>query len=102
MKAHIYSKRKPIDEMKSLIENSGFNIKNIIEDNFSLRFLNSLSMFNHPLIKYWFLGSWKEILKTDNLENIFQKVESKLNKVAIKSGGIRLTIPYVLIDCKHN
>ena len=102
MKAHIYSKRKPIDEMKSLIENSGFNIKNIIEDNFSLRFLNSLSMFNHPLIKYWFLGSWKEILKPDNLENIFQKVESKLNKVAIKSGGIRLTIPYVLIDCKHN
>ena len=102
MKAHIYSKRKPIDEMKSLIENSGFKIKNIIEDNFSLRFLNALTMFNHTLIKYWFLGSWKDILKPENLEKIFKLVEVKLDKIAKQNGEIKLTIPYVLIDCKHN
>jgi arsenite methyltransferase len=100
MKAHIYSKRKPIDEMKSLIENSGFKIKNIIEDNFSLRFLNALTMFNHTLIKYWFLGSWKDILKPENLEKIFKLVEVKLDKIAKQNGEIKLTIPYVLIDCK--
>jgi len=100
MKAHIYSKRKPIDEMKSLIENSGFKIKNITEDNFSLRFLNALTMFNHPLIKYWFLGSWKDILKPENLEKIFKLVEVKLDKIAKQNGEIKLTIPYVSIDCK--
>ncbi|MEJ2495220.1 MAG: methyltransferase domain-containing protein [Ignavibacteriaceae bacterium] len=100
MKAHIYSKRKPIDEMKSLIENSGFNIKNITKDNFSLRFLNALTMFNHTLIKYWFLGSWKDILKPENLEKIFKLVEVKLDKIAKQNGEIKLTIPYVLIDCK--
>jgi len=100
MKAHIYSKRKPIDEMKSLIENSGFKIKNITEDNFSLRFLNALTMFNHTLIKYWFLGSWKDILKPENLEKIFKLVEVKLDKIAKQNGEIKLTIPYVSIDCK--
>ena len=99
MKDHIYSKRKPIKEMRSLIEDSGFKVKNIVEDNFSLRFLNALAMFNHPLIKYWFLGSWKEILKTENHESIFQQVETKLNKIARQNGQIKLTIPYVLIDC---
>lgn len=102
IKAHIYSKRRPLGEMKSLIEDSGFNIKNIIEDNFNLRFLNALAMFNHPLIKYWFLGSWKEILKPENLENIFQQVEIKLDKIAQRNSESRLSIPYVLIDCKRN
>ena len=102
LKAHIHLKRKPINEMKSLIENSGFKIKNITEDNFSLRFLNALTMFNHTLIKYWFLGSWKDILKPENLEKIFKLVEVKLDKIAKQNGEIKLTIPYVLIDCKHN
>jgi len=98
MKAHIYSKRKPIEEMKSLVECSGFKIKNIIEDNFNLRFLNALAMFNYPLIKYWFLGSWKEILNPKDLENIFQQIETKLDKIANQNGEIRLAIPYVLIE----
>ena len=99
MKDHIYSKRKPIEEMKSLIENSGFKINNIIEDSFNLRFLNALAMFNHPLIKYWFLGSWKDILKQENLDDIFQELEVNLDNIALKKGEITLSIPYVLIDC---
>lgn len=102
MKAHIYSKRKPIDEMKLLIENSGFKIKNMIEDKFNLRFLNSLTMFNHPFIKYWFLVNWKNILKTEDLENIFQQIENRLDKISKKNGEIGLTIPFVLIDSTRN
>lgn len=101
MKDQIYSKRRPIEEIKSLIENSGFKIKNIIEDKFYLRFLNALTMFNHPLIKYWFLSSWKSILQPDNLESIFLQIEINLDNIAKENGEIRLTIPHVLIDCKR-
>jgi len=98
MKEQIYSKRKPIDEMKSLIESSGFKVKNVFESSFNLRFLNSTAMFNHSLIKYWFLGGWKNILKPENLENIFQQIETKLDKIAKENGEISLSIPYVLIE----
>jgi len=98
MKEQIYSKRKPVNEMKSLFESSGFKVKNVFEDSFSLRFLNSSAMFNHSLIKYWFLGSWKNILKPENLENIFTQVETNLDKIAHQTGEIRLSIPYVLIE----
>lgn len=99
MKDHIYSKRRPIEEMKSLIENAGFKINNIIKDTFSIRFLNALTLFNHPLIKYWFLGSWKNILKPENLESTFRLVETKLDKIATQNGEIMLSVPYILIDC---
>lgn len=62
MKAQIYSKRKPLNETKSLLENAGFEIKNLIHDSFEIRFSDGTAMFNHYLIRFWFLDGWKSIL----------------------------------------
>jgi len=101
MKEQIYSKRKPLTEIKALLSNSGFEIKSINEDNFILRFLDGPTMFNHYLIKYWFLDGWKSILNPKDLENIFEQLEQKLNEIAKDKGEISLTIPYVTIDCRR-
>ena len=101
MKEQIYSKRKPLTEIKALLSNSGFEINSINEDNFILRFLDGPTMFNHYLIKYWFLDGWKSILKPKDLENIFEQLEQKLNEIAKEKGEISLTIPYVTIDCRR-
>jgi hypothetical protein len=58
-------------------------------------------MFNHYLIKYWFLDGWKSILEVDDLADIFGQVEDRLNEIAGVIGEIRLTIPYVTIDCRR-
>ncbi len=101
VKGQIYSKRKPLEEIKTLVNNSGFSIKSIIKDNFILRFLDAPTMFNHYLIKYWFLDGWKSILKPEDLENIFNQLEQKLNATAKEKGEIGLTIPFVTIDCRR-
>lgn len=101
MKEQIYSKRKPLTEIKTLLSNSGFEIKSVNEDNFILRFLDGPTMFNHYLIKYWFLDGWKNILQPNHLGNIFEQLEQKLNETAKEKGEIRLTIPYVTIDCRR-
>jgi arsenite methyltransferase len=101
MKEQIYLKRKPLTEIKALLSNSGYEIKSINEDNFVLRFLNGPTMFNHYLIKYWFLDGWKSILKPEDLENIFEQLEQNLNEIAKEKGEISLTIPYVTIDCRR-
>jgi SAM-dependent methyltransferase len=101
MKEQIYSKRKPLDETKSSLEDAGFNIVSIQEDQFQLRFLDGTTMFCHNLIKYWFLDGWKSILHPNDLENIFEQVEDRLNRIAKKAGEIRLTIPFVTIDCRR-
>lgn len=100
MKQQIYSKRKPLEEIKDLLSQARFDIKSIKKDSFILRFLDASTMFNHSLIKYWFLDGWKNILKPNDLQNIFEQLEDKLNKEAKENGEIGLTIPFVTIDCR--
>jgi hypothetical protein len=95
----IYAKRKPLDEVKTLLINSGFKISNIHNDSFSMNFSDGTTMFNHSLIKYWFLGGWKDILTANDPEEVFEQTENKLNEMALQNGEIGLTIPFVTIDC---
>jgi ubiquinone/menaquinone biosynthesis C-methylase UbiE len=101
MKDQIHSKRKPLNEIKTLLGETEFDIKNIVEDSFSLRFLDGTTMFNHYLIKYWFLDGWKGVLKKGDLELVLGQVEQKLNMSAKEKGELILTIPFVTIDCRR-
>jgi arsenite methyltransferase len=100
MKAHIYSKRKPLKEIKKLLEESGFTIKKIFPDSFQLRYVDGTTMLNHYLIRYWFLDGWKQVVEEKDMVKIFEVVEFKLNKVAKKRGEFILTVPFVTIDCR--
>lgn len=100
MQQHIHSKRKPLEEIKKSLNEAGFKIKSIKEESFKLRFLDGAAMFNHSLIKYWFLDGWKNILKPGDIQNIFEQLENKLNSVAKEKGEIILTVPFVTIDCR--
>jgi len=99
MKNQIYDKRKPLEEVNTLLVNSGFKILRIINDSFSMNFLDGTAMFNHSLIKYWFIGGWKDILEYNNMEEVFEHTENKLNEMALQKGELQLTIPFFTIDC---
>ena len=100
MKEQIYLKRKPLEDIKKSLSETGFEIKSIKNDSFVLRFLDGATMFNHSLIKYWFLDGWKNILKPADLQNIFEQLEDKLNSIAKENNVIILTVPFVTVDCR--
>jgi len=102
MRKQIYLKRKPLTEIEKLLKSFGFKVTDIYHDKFYLRFIDGTTMFNHSLIKYWFLGGWKSILDDNNLEKIFDEVESRLNSIAKEKGELQLTVPFVTIDCRKN
>lgn len=102
MRKQIYLKRKPLTEIEKLLRSFGFKVTDIYHDKFYLRFIDGTTMFNHSLIKYWFLGGWKSILDDNNLEKIFDEVESRLNSIAKEKGELQLTVPFVTIDCRKN
>ena len=99
MKSQIYDKRKPVSVIKTLLKDNGFKVENIYEDKFYLRFIDGTSMFNHPLIKNWFLPGWKDIINREQLEEIFDSIENKLNNIAENEGEIKLIIPFITVDC---
>lgn len=99
IKEHIYTKRRPIDEIKQLVKSSGFYIEHILYDDFRLSFVDSETMFRHPLIKYWFLDGWKSIMDVKDRHDIFSKVEVKMDENA--NGCIHLAVPFVTFNCRY-
>jgi arsenite methyltransferase len=98
MEQHIYEKRRPLDEMVAMIQNHGFIIKDLEHDQFNYRFSDGTAMLNHYFIRLAFMDSWIKILPENKLEEIFDEIEIRLNGKANILGGIKLSIPYVLIN----
>jgi arsenite methyltransferase len=98
MRKHIYEKRRPLEEIIKMINNNGLIIKDLVHDQFNYRFANGSAMLNHYFIRLAFMDSWIKILPAYCLEHIFDTIELRLNEQAEILRGIKLSIPFVLIN----
>jgi hypothetical protein len=99
MNEHIYKKRKPVEEFIRLLNNKGYILNEISPEKFEYKFVDASAMLNHFLIRLAFIESWKSIVPKERQREIFNDIEKRLNTLADQSGLLRLTIPFVLIDC---
>ena len=97
---HIYTKRRPISEYENLLERSKFHINKIYEDEFDFKFSDGTAMLNHFFMQI-FIAAWKELVPIQFRENIFQKIEHKLNLLAEQRQGFNMNVPFVTIDCQN-
>jgi len=97
MYKNIEQKRPPIDKILTPMKRN-FLIKDIVYDQFSYKFTDGTALLNHNFIKVAFLETWKKILPENMVKEIFEIIEDKLNTLSEKSSGIKLSIPFVLIN----
>lgn len=100
MQTQIYKKRKPLDQYTDLIKKYGFTINSIQHDTFEYFFVDGTTMLNHHFIRLAFLSEWKEIVPKSRQKEVFELIEYSLNRQAEIDGYLKLTIPFVLIDCE--
>jgi len=100
MKKHVYKKRKPVEEFVQLLNESGYVINEISHDEFAYRFVDGTAMFNHFLIKLAFIDSWKELIPEEKQKDFFAELVQRLNHAASITEVLKLTIPFVIIDCE--
>ncbi|HLO60622.1 MAG TPA: class I SAM-dependent methyltransferase [Bacteroidales bacterium] len=98
MHSHIYEKRKPLEEMTFLLRQNGFIISDLEHSQFNYRFADGTAMLDHHFIRLAFMGAWMNLLPAGRAENIFSDVELLLNRQAEISGGLNLSIPFVVIN----
>ena len=98
--AHIYSKRKPLSEFKDMLGEAGFLIRAIHEDEFTYRFSDGTSIFNHFFMKLAFMGAWKEIVPESLQNEVFQQIEDKINRRAERNEGFAMRVPFVTLNCE--
>ncbi|MCX6162383.1 MAG: class I SAM-dependent methyltransferase [Ignavibacteriae bacterium] len=100
LEEHIYDKRKPVSVMDKMLAEADFlNVKKV-RNSFSMRYLNGTAFFNHYPVKLHFLPEWKKILPGNRLEEIFNNLENRLNKISEEKGELQLTIPYICYNIK--
>ena len=100
MHQHIEQKRPPLDIMISKIRNLGFKITDLEQCQFNYKFSDGSAMLNHYFIRLAFMDPWIKILPDHKAEQVFDAVEIRLNKQSRKSGFMKLTIPFVLINAR--
>ena len=96
---HVREKRKPAEEIISLLGKYGFDNFSVLEKSFNYSFVDGPAMLNYFMIKAFFMPPWRKIAGKEHEKEIFSEVESELNRRAEQQGEIVLTIPYVLIEC---
>lgn len=99
MKEQIYLMRKPVEEIKFLLNENAFKIKSIDENQFYLRYSDGTAMFNYPMIKNWFTPGWKKIIDEKLHEEIFESIENQFNLEAKKNGEVKLSVPFITVEC---
>jgi arsenite methyltransferase len=100
MEKHIKEKRKSLKENLDQIKKNHFTVKGIVQKSFYMRYLNGTALLNHHFIKLAFLESWVKIVPSGKRNKIFSLLEANLNNYSELIGELRLTIPFICIDCR--
>lgn len=98
MHAHIREKRRPVEDMTKLLRKKGFLIRDVEYDQFDYRFSNGTAMLDHYFIRLAFMDSWVKLVPPYRVDEIFGKVEARLNEMSAINKGLKLSIPFVLIN----
>jgi arsenite methyltransferase len=98
LKQHIHDKRRPLKEVRDLLEDKGFTIISVDQDQFSYSFSDGTTMFRHYFIRLAFLGPWMEIVPEELRKIVFDEIEDRINKISEEKGSFGLSIPFAVIS----
>jgi ubiquinone/menaquinone biosynthesis C-methylase UbiE len=86
------------DSISALIEGAGFRVGKVIEDQFTMRFVDGSALLRHRLVKVGFLDGWRGVLPPEEAVPVFAAVEAQLNARAAEAGELRMTVPMLYIE----
>lgn len=95
---HQEAHRGTIETHSALLTDGGFQIEQIEQGEFVMRYANGSALFRHPLIRRGFLPGWVSVIDPPDHHEIFTLLENRLNHHAQEKGELRLTIPMVYIS----
>jgi ubiquinone/menaquinone biosynthesis C-methylase UbiE len=90
--AHIEG-RGTVDSVSRMIEDAGFEMTDVVNGLFRMRFANGSSLMRHHFVRLGFVNGWKSVVAVQDLERTFAALERKLNALAEVHGELLLTIP---------
>jgi arsenite methyltransferase len=79
--------------LKQLLEETGFEVAEVVLDSFKLRFATGTAFLRHHFIRLGFLQAWVELATPGEIDATFVALEEALNAEATARGELTLTVP---------
>lgn len=101
------------DALCAEIEAAGFGVTRVVEEEWSLCFLDGGAFFRHWLIRLGFLDSWRAVVGGSDANGgneesggneeqlVFAELEARLDRLAAARGQLRLTVPILYVEGKR-
>jgi hypothetical protein len=80
------------------VARAGFEVVAVVEDQFTLRYLNGGALLRHPLTRLGFLDGWRAVLAGIDEQPIFAALEQRLDNVAAAHDGLTMTVPMLYVE----
>jgi SAM-dependent methyltransferase len=90
------------ESISNLLQAAGFRIVKVREGRFQLRYLDGSALFNHSLTKLGFLDGWRRVVNPEDEEQVFERLENKLNQIARVTGELRMRVPMLYLEGKKS
>jgi arsenite methyltransferase len=90
--------RSTVKGIAALFERAGFRLSKVREDTASMRFLDGSALLEHYFIRLGFLDGWKGVLRPEEQEEAFSRLEANLNAYSERRGELSLTIPMAYVE----
>ena len=99
----LVSTRPTAEELRTLLERSGFEVRRVVTDSFTLRFPTPRAFLISPLIQTTYMASWREVVPDLTVRRlVFNEVERRLQARAQADGGeLTMTVPMVCFSASR-
>jgi hypothetical protein len=86
------------ESLAEMVEQAGFKISRVVEDEFEMRYLDGSALLRHWLTLVGFLEGWKSVIDKDDQPRVFAGLERKLNELARRNGELRMSVPMLYLE----
>ena len=97
LEKHIGHRATP-EKLAALLSGAGFRLSRVETSSASMRFADGSALLRHYFIKLGFLDGWKSVVPKERREDVFARLEEKLNALASLREGLTLTIPLAYVE----
>jgi len=92
------------DALCAELEAAGFGVTRVVEEEWSLCFLDGAALLRHSLIRAGFLDGWRDVVAgNDGNEEaaVFAELEARLDGLAAARGELRTTVPILYVESRR-
>jgi arsenite methyltransferase len=97
LQAHI-DHRVTVESARRMLGEVGFTVSRVFYEEFPMRFTDGSALLRHAFIKAGFLGGWREVIGLQEEQEVFTRLETRLNETSARKGELVLTIPMAYLE----